>query len=1028
MPNRHQYNKAFHQALKQLNPTQRKAVEEIDGPIMVVAGPGTGKTQVLAARIGSILLNTDTNPYELLCLTYSDAGVMAMQQRLLSWIGPEAHRIPIFTFHSFANKVIRENPLTFGGVDLEVIDEIERSEVIRKMIDDLEPDNPLVVRSFTHYFYEKHLANLFKMMKQENWQVADLLRDIDIYVASLPENKDFISQRGKTKGQLKGAYYEEITRMKRLRAAVQLFPKYTRALRKIGRYDFADMIRWVVDAFQKKKYLLRKYQEQFLYFLVDEYQDTNGVQNQLLQQLISYWDNPNVFVVGDDDQSVFEFQGARIKNIADFHEKYKDTIQLFVLEDNYRSKKEILDVAGQLISYNQIRLIHQEGIQASKDLQAKSTTLADLGQPVEILALDNYVQELAAILDTIKKHQKLGVPLSEMAIIYRKHKVANDIIKLLEINGLNYELKKSTDLLKEPLVQQLLVILKYINKERKETLSGESLVFELLSIPAFGIESRDLVRLNFHRASSKLSWWEILHDTILLDNFDFAQADRIKNTIAILDELMVATSNLPLTEWLEKTINQTGFLTYALNQVDKQWNLEVLFSFRKFIKGQILKNPDLTISEIIQHIQRLHDNRVAIPVMKVRGRSKGIKLLTAHSAKGLEFRVVIMPECTTDWEKKMSGNTNFKIPENIALSGSENQLEAERRLFYVSMTRAKEKLVILYPKKNAKGKGTKPSIFIAELNLNANNWEASDTQISNIEEGVLQFHQAPLVQLEKDLVRDVLDNFKLSISALNSFLKCPVAFYYDYILQVPSEPSAPFLYGNAIHNTLRKMVEQMRLSKSKTYPSPDSIINFFKQEMQRIRGQFTPNEYETRLVRGEGVLRDYYQAHHPEWIQDTLAEYNVSHTEIDGVPVRGSIDRIDFVDAQTAQVVDYKTGTPKAVTAPTARKPLGSDYWRQLIFYALLFEFQRADSRRVASGTISFLERDKNNKFIDKSFTINIEDKRLLREIIQETWEKIQKSEFYEGCGVAKCKWCEFQRAQDAPDSFRDVEILGLDD
>jgi len=1028
MPNRHQYNKAFHQALKQLNPTQRKAVEEIDGPIMVVAGPGTGKTQVLAARIGSILLNTDTNPYELLCLTYSDAGVMAMQQRLLSWIGPEAHRIPIFTFHSFANKVIRENPLTFGGVDLEVIDEIERSEVIRKLIDDLEPDNPLVVRSFTHHFYEKHLANLFKMMKQENWQVADLLRDIDIYVASLPENKDFISQRGKTKGQLKGAYYEEITRMKRLRAAVQLFPKYTRALREIGRYDFADMIRWVVDAFQKKKYLLRKYQEQFLYFLVDEYQDTNGVQNQLLQQLISYWDNPNVFVVGDDDQSVFEFQGARIKNIADFHEKYKDTIQLFVLEDNYRSKKEILDVAGQLISYNQIRLIHQEGIQASKDLQAKSTTLSDLGQPVEILALDNYVQELAAILDTIKKHQKHGVPLSEMAIIYRKHKVANDIIKLLEINGLNYELKKSTDLLKEPLVQQLLVVLKYINKERKETLSGESLVFELLSIPAFGIEARDLVRLNFHRVSSKLSWWEILHDTRLLDSFDFAQADRIKNTIAILDELMVAASNLPLTEWIEKTINQTGFLTYALNQVDKQWNLEVLFSFRKFIKGQILKNPDLTISEIIQHIQRLHDNRVAIPVMKVRGRSEGIKLLTAHSAKGLEFRVVIMPECTTDWEKKMSGNTNFKIPENIALSGSENQLEAERRLFYVSMTRAKEKLVILYPKKNAKGKGTKPSIFIAELNLNANNWEASDTQISNIEEGVLQFHQAPLVQLEKDLVRDVLDNFKLSISALNSFLKCPVAFYYDYILQVPSEPSAPFLYGNAIHNTLRKMVEQMRLSKSKTYPSPDSIINFFKQEMQRIRGQFTPNEYETRLVRGEGVLRDYYQAHHPEWIQDTLAEYNVSHTEIDGVPVRGSIDRIDFVDAQTAQVVDYKTGTPKAVTAPTARKPLGSDYWRQLIFYALLFEFQRADSRRVASGTISFLERDKNNKFIDKSFTINIEDKRLLREIIQETWEKIQKSEFYEGCGDAKCKWCEFQRTQDAPDSFRDVEILGLDD
>lgn len=1028
MPNRYQHNKAFQKALKQLNPTQHKAVEEIDGPVMVVAGPGTGKTQVLAARIGSILLNTDTNPYELLCLTYSDAGVVAMTQRLLDWIGPEAHRIPIFTFHSFASKVIRENPLTFGGIDLEVIDEIERSEVIRKLIDDLEPNNPLVVRSFGHYFYEKHLGNLFKLIKQENWAIADLLKDIDIYTQTLSKNPKFLFKKGAKKGQPKGDYYEELSRMKRLRAGVLLFPKYSHALRKMERYDFEDMIRWVVDAFRKKNYLLRKYQEQFLYFLVDEYQDTNGVQNQLLQLLISYWDNPNVFVVGDDDQSVFEFQGARIKNISDFYKKYKETIQLFILEENYRSKKEILDAAGELINYNQIRLIHQEGIDASKNLKAQSTTLANLGQPIEILVLDNYVQELAAILNTIKKYQKIGVPLSEMAIIYRKHKVANDIIKLLETNDLNYELKKSTDLLKEPLVKQLLTILKYIRDEKKQNLSGESLVFELLSIPAFGIHPRDIVRLNFHRSSSKLTWWGILHDNILLDSFDFINVDNIKNSVAILDELLVATSTLSITEWLEKTINQTGFLAYALNHTDKQWNLEVLFSFRKFIKEQILRNPDLTISEIINHIQRLQENKVAIPVMKVQGRSQGIKLLTAHSAKGLEFRLVIMPECTSDWEKKFSGNTNFKIPENITLSGTENDLESERRLFYVSMTRAKEKLVILYPNKNKKGKGNKPSQFVSELQLPTSKWEASTEEINQIEEGVLQFHQAPLVKLEKDLIGASLEHFALSISALNTFLKCPVAFYYDYILGVPSEPSAPFLYGNAIHATLRKMVEKMRLSKDKTYPKIETVVDFFKQEMKRNRGQFAPKEYETRLIRGQEALQAYYEAHHQDWIQDTIAEYSVTHTEIDGVPVRGDIDRIDFVDAQTAHIVDYKTGRTTPVTAPTTRKPLGSEYWRQLIFYALLFEFQRADSRRVAAGTISFLELDKKNKRIDKEITINAEDKRVLRDTIKETWDKIQNNEFYEGCGDPKCKWCEFQRTQEAPESFRDVEILGLDD
>ena len=476
LPTRYQHNKAFQQALQQLNPTQRKAVEQMDGPVMVIAGPGTGKTQVLAARIGSILLNTDTNPYELLCLTYSDAGVVAMQQRLLTWIGPEAHRISIFTFHSFARKVIRENPLAFGGVAIEVIDEIERSEVIRSILDKLPPEHPLTAKANSQYFYERHLTQLFKLIKQENWIPKTLVKDIDAYLLALPQDPDYLYKRGKQKGQLKEAvHYQEVNRMKLLRAGVLLFSQYNTALQKIDRYDFEDMIRWVVTAFQQKPYILRRYQEQFLYFLVDEYQDTNGVQNELLQLLISYWDNPNIFVVGDDDQSVFEFQGARIKNISDFYQKYKNSIQLFVLEDNYRCQVGILQAAGELIKHNQIRLIHQEEIEASKDLRASARGLLSFEKPIEILALDNYVQELAAILHAIKFGQDAKIPLHEMAIIYRNHKTGDDITKLLETNQIDDELKKSINLLEESLINQILLIL-HLNRSEGKSILGDVLL------------------------------------------------------------------------------------------------------------------------------------------------------------------------------------------------------------------------------------------------------------------------------------------------------------------------------------------------------------------------------------------------------------------------------------------------------------------------------------------------------------------------------------------------------------------------
>jgi DNA helicase II / ATP-dependent DNA helicase PcrA len=322
-PSLHQ---AFYALIEALNPEQRSAVEQIEGPVLVVAGPGTGKTHVLAARIGKILLETDARPQNILCLTFTDAGVHAMRQRLLGMIGPEAHRVPIFTFHAFCNRIIQENLEYFGRTDLEPVTDLERIEIVRRLLEPLPPAHALKTGKKDGYFYEKQLRNLFSLMKKENWTPGYIHQTIRHFLQALPQNPDYFYQKNSKYGQKgapKTAKIQDVQeKMERLAAAADLYPKYLHAMQRAGRYEYEDMILWVLRAFEKHEALLRNYQERYQYFLVDEYQDTNGAQNRLLQQLLDYWPDPNVFIVGDDDQSIYEFQGARLQNLLDFYRQY----------------------------------------------------------------------------------------------------------------------------------------------------------------------------------------------------------------------------------------------------------------------------------------------------------------------------------------------------------------------------------------------------------------------------------------------------------------------------------------------------------------------------------------------------------------------------------------------------------------------------------------------------------------------------------------------------------------------------------
>src|SRR4030095_1109368 len=282
----------FREEYERLNEKQRLAVDTIDGPVMVIAGPGTGKTQILASRVGKILLETDSQPENILCLTYTDAGVVAMRKRLLQFIGSDAYKVNIYTFHAFCNDVLQENLSLFEKTALDPISDLERIELFKELIDSF-PKNHLLKRYRGDVYFEiTNLRNLFSTMKREGWAPSFINQKIDEYLIDIQARDEFIYKRRFKEfnaGDLKKDKLEEETeRMEKLRSAVNEFDRYQQLMRKRNRYDFDDMINWVIKAFEENKNLLANYQERFQFILVDEYQDTSVTQDTIIELLIRY--------------------------------------------------------------------------------------------------------------------------------------------------------------------------------------------------------------------------------------------------------------------------------------------------------------------------------------------------------------------------------------------------------------------------------------------------------------------------------------------------------------------------------------------------------------------------------------------------------------------------------------------------------------------------------------------------------------------------------------------------------------------
>lgn len=1040
----------FNTIYQQLNQQQQKAVDALYGVIMVIAGPGTGKTQILSARIGKILLETDTLPQNILCLTYTDAGTFAMRKRLLEFIGPEAYKVNIHTFHSFCNNVIQDNLEVFNKRSLNPISDLEEVALYKELIDNFKKDNPLKRYRGDVYYEINNLKSLFNAIKKEGWTKEFLIERIESYCNNLPFDENYIYKRAYKNfkaGDIKQHLIdEELNKMERLKAAVNEYEHFINLMHTKSLYDFNDMINWVITAFEKHPYLLEEYSSKYNHILVDEYQDTSGTQNRIIELLYEPNYTESIFVVGDDDQSIYRFQGANVENMLGFAQTYLQQLQTVVLVDNYRSVQPILNISKTIIDKNEQRLINKIP-NLSKNIVTAHKDLIGLTNEPEIIACNTEQEELIYISTKIQQLLQEGTEAEKIAVIYRENKYGDVLATYLNHAQIPFYSKRQINILQEPLIAQIILILEYLAAEHDVPYEGDEMLFEILHFNFWNIKAIEIAQLTTEVATKrfkeeKTSLRALIHFKSIEPSKDLFSSNSIskelKQACQILEQFITDVSNCTIQTLLENIISNTGILAQVMQGTQKHFQLKLLTGFFNFIKEETARNPNLNLNELVTIIEMMQDEGIALSLVETIGNEKNINLLTVHGSKGLEFEHVFIAGTVAHvWESKRKASRGFKLPNNIFLTSvqlhaDDDHEEELRRLFYVALTRAAKHLYISYYQSKNDGKLAEPSMFIAEIidayQIKTQNYISSPEV--QLEFTLAQFSskaQPKLEQIEADFVNRIVEKFVMNVTALNNYLKCPLQFYYNNIIRVPSGRNEAMEFGSAVHHALDMLFKKMQ-ENNNVFPSKEVLIADYEWYLKRHRENFTQEQFDRRLEYGHKILTNYYDYYIHSFNKIVTTEKNIRNL-VDDIPIRGKLDKLEF-NGNVINVVDYKTGEyekakkiKKSLDAPNDKNPNGGDYWRQAVFYKILIDHNTTNPNwKVLSTEFDFVEPNTKNEFVKEKINISEADITTVKAQIKSTWQKIQNKEFYIGCGKEDCKWCNFVKTYDLASTYIEPE------
>ena len=1002
----------FTKYYNKLNKEQRQAVDEISGPVMVVAGPGTGKTQVLTLRIANILKNTDTQPNQILALTFTESAAQSMQQRLSKIIGKDAYAVNISTFHGFASSVILENPDEFlMNSEYSILSDIERLSTIHKIIDTT-PGLNYLKPTYDNYFYASCISKSISDLKREGITYLN-------YKKLVINNLKLIRQI-KSKDKKTSADLNTIKVLQKQLELKKLYKAYEKEIKLIKRYDFEDIINFVNLAFVNNEALLKNYQEKFLYFLVDEFQDTNNAQYNLLLNLTSFWGkDSDIFVVGDDDQAIYRFQGASVENMLNFVKDFSE-VKIINLINNYRSSRFVLEASQKLISNNTVSLVNKIPNISKKLI---SNLPEETNKKIKFYIFSNGLLESYFVAQKIKKLIAKGTSPSEIAVIYRNNSDSEELEECLSKKGVFYNIEGENNVLESMEVKKLLKLFQVIEKSKNKTEDID--LFTLLNYKFLNFDYTDNLKIARYASERKINLVDAILQIKDRDNI-VKDIEKYKVFLNKITHFISVDAENVFTKTFETVLNESGYLNFLLKSRASVSSINKINSLYSEVQRLVKSKSQTKIKDFLDFLEVYYKNNLKIPETTFDLDKNSVTLTTCHKAKGREFSHVFIYRFV---DKKWGNNRNvdyIKLPQGFLNNAPPTDVnEDERRLFYVALTRTKTNLYITNSKKYSTGYGSSenstsmflldlPKKYIATINTKKIETKNFIKRAAHLFLKKYKTHKK-ISKNESDLLTSILSNFKLSVTALNTYLECPYKFKLNNILKTPRAKAPYLVLGTAVHKALEELYKH--LVNTGTTATLDFLIARF---LSALNNEIvSEKDFESLKRRGKNILSTYYKMYKNELKKPEYLERNFGYgfgriLMQDGTGLVGKVDRIDLVKelggVKYVKIIDYKTGkikSKKEIEGST--KNSDGALKRQLVFYKILCDMDKSFNYKASEFELDFVGTgnlgEKPKKYV---FNITPEEVSELKELILQTMLKIRSHKFNRISDIAICSRCDY--------------------
>jgi len=958
--------------LRELNKEQRDAVVHGNGPLLIIAGAGTGKTKVITHRIANLVASKAAKPEEILAVTFTEKAASEMEERVDLLIPYSYSYVEISTFNSFGERVLRSYIHELGYfLDFKLLDDVEQAIFLRENLFDFPLKHYLPLSSPTRHIQE--ILSAIKRLKQEDIKPDEYIA----FARALKRSASTAAEREMA------AKHSEMG---------SIYKKYQSLLAATGKIDFEDQVVLTVDLFRNHPSVLEEFQKKYKYILVDEFQDTNYIQFELLKLLSA--GHRNLTVVGDDDQSIFRFRGASLSNIQNFRNVYPEAKKV-VLTKNYRSTQDILDASYQLIQHNNPdRLEVQEEI----DKRLGSTVTAE-GKSIHLLQFDTISHEADKVAEIIQEKKNEGFNYSEMALLVRRNADADPFLRAFNMKEIPFRFSGSRGLFAQEEVRICVAFIRALT----DFDDSRSLFYLSLS-EAYQVEPYDLTKLSNFAQKKHLPLHQVFRlvfegsRPVEISAVSETKVKRIYQDLLYFIQL-ASTQNAGrvLYSFLERsgilrTLVEMGGLLGEL----RIKNIRIFFDkVRNFSE---LSNDDsaYAFARHLELLQQVGDNPASA---EAEMEDEAVNVLTVHKAKGLEFAIVFMVSLIADRFPGRQRKEKIPVPDGLLkedLPRLDNSIQEERRLFYVGMTRAKKLLYLVWAKDYGVKRLKKVSPFVLEA-LDLPKSPEETLRSSPLEEIERYAPRASKpTHLPKVKERGVLN---LSFFQVDDYLTCPLRYKYRHVVRIPVLPHHNLVYGRVMHTMIHYYLKNRMIGKK---VNEEDFINEFRTRW--VNEGFLSREHEEmRKAEGEKALRSFYRREEAKNRTPLFLEKSF-RWQYDRLKFSGRWDRVDSFD-DGAVIIDFKATSIKDQKEADRRTRQSL----QMDLYALSFE--KTQSLPLKETRLYFLE----SNIVGRAIKGEKERKKAMDSIL-EAESGIRAEEYAAKPDWHNCNLCEFKTI--CPDSY----------